>query len=379
MKKFLCLLLCFCMILPAVGLAEEDISIDEELEEVTLDDDGNEIIVDEDTGETFVIKAVSDEELDELDAEIDTSIDVNDLHINPNLPKDTINILLVGVDTHYKEMGKGLERGDVQIIVSIDPDAGTIKLSSIMRDLYVPIVGLKNSNRINIAYSQNGGAGSMSTINDLFELNIQHYVAINFYGVISIVESLGGIDVELSKAEANFINSYLKKNKAQISREYDDKKGKRTALEKKNGVQHLDGLQALIYARTRTSSSTDNDFARTSRQRHLLELLLNKVLTDDDTDYFDLLSTCLDYVKTNMNASDIWNILQTVLRSDLIQRAKEGETLLEDFRIPMDDTWKYANKNGRDVVVFRTDARQEENVKTLHEFIYGAYYPANAQ
>lgn len=379
MKKLMALLLCVCMILPLTVFAEEDIGIEEEMEEVVLDDDGNEVIVDEETGETFVIKSVSAEELEELDMEVDTSIDPANLHINRNLPTDTINILLVGVDTHYKEMGNGVERGDVQMIVSIDPDSGTIKLSSIMRDLYVPIVGLKNSNRINIAYTQNGGAGAMATINSLFEMNIQYYVAINFYGVVSIVESLGGIDVDLTKAEATFINSYLKKNKAQMSREYDDKKGQRTALEKKNGIQHLDGMQALIYARTRTSSSTDNDFARTSRQRHLLELLLNKVLTNDDTDYFGLLVTCLDYVKTNMNASDIWNLLQTVLQSGLINRAKEGDMLLEDFRIPMDGTWKYANKSGKDVVVFRTDARLKENTEELHKFIYGSYYPAQTE
>lgn len=380
MKKIISLLLCLCLILPAcaMGEDEDDVSLDELLEEeVILDEDGNEVIIDEETGEMIIIGQAEAEILEELDEDIDDTVDPNELEINPNLPTDTINILLVGVDTHYKELGTGVERGDVQIIASIDPEAGTIKLSSIMRDLYLPIPGKKNSGRINTAYSVNGGQSAMRAINHNFEMNIQYYITINFYGVIAIVESLGGIDVDLTKAEANAINAYLKKNKKQISREYDDKKGDRTALEKKAGIQHLDGLQALMYARLRHSDKNDNDFNRTSRQRHLLELLLKKVLTNDDTDYFGLLNDCMPYVKTNMSAMDIFSLMSTILRSDLIDRAKEGETLLEDFRIPMEDTWKYATEHGSSVVEYRTNDRKQQNVEALHEFIYGAYYPAN--
>ena len=361
-----------------MGEDEDDVSLDELLEEeVVLDENGNEVIIDEETGEMIIIGQAEAEILEELDEDIDNTVDPNELEINPNLPTDTINILLVGVDTHYKELGTGVERGDVQIIASIDPEAGTIKLSSIMRDLYLPIPGKKNSGRINTAYSVNGGQSAMRAINHNFEMNIQYYITINFYGVIAIVESLGGIDVDLTKAEANAINAYLKKNKKQISREYDDKKGDRTALEKKAGIQHLDGLQALMYARLRHSDKNDNDFNRTSRQRHLLELLLKKVLTNDDTDYFGLLNDCMPYVKTNMSAMDIFSLMSTILRSDLIDRAKEGETLLEDFRIPMEDTWKYATEHGSSVVEYRTNDRKQQNVEALHEFIYGAYYPAN--
>ena len=132
-----------------------------------------------------------------------------------------------------------------------------------------------------------------------------------------------------------------------------------------------------MYARLRHSDSNDNDFNRTSRQRHLLELLLKKVLTDDNTDYWGLITTCLDYVKTDMSFMDIMELASSILQSDLIDRAKGGEVLLEDFRIPMDGTWKYATENGRSVVEFRTNDRKQENIEGLHEFIYGQYYPAN--
>lgn len=386
MKKIVSLLLCLCLILPtfAMGEDDEDIEIVDllEEEEVTLDDEGNEVLIDDETGEKIIIGSVDEEMLEDLDLEIDTTVKLDDLELNHNLPEDTINILLIGVDTRYKDLGAGVERGDVQIIASIDPTSGTIKLSSIMRDLYVPIAGKKGSKRINEAYSEgteecSGGMYAMRTINRNFEMNIQHYVTINFYGVVAIVESLGGIDVDLTKAEAKAINAYLKKNKKQISKTYDDKKGDRTPLEAKAGIQHLDGLQALMYARLRHSDSNDNDFNRTSRQRHLLELLLKKVLTDDNTDYWGLITTCLDYVKTDMSFMDIMELASSILQSDLIDRAKGGEVLLEDFRIPMDGTWKYATENGRSVVEFRTNDRKQENIEGLHEFIYGQYYPAN--
>lgn len=379
MKKIVSLLLCLCLILPtfAMGEDDDDIEIEDllEEEEVILDDEGNEVLIDEETGEQIIIGQAEVEMLEELDLEMDNTVNFDELEINPNLPDGTINILLIGVDTHYKEMGTGVERGDVQIIASIDPEAGTIKLSSIMRDLYVPIPGKKNSGRINTAYSLAGGESAIRTINHNFEMNIQYYVAINFYGVISIVESLGGIDVDLTKVEAKAINAYLKKNKKQISREYDDKKGNRQALEAKAGIQHLDGLQALMYARLR---SIDSDFVRTSRQRHLLELLMTKVLTNDDTDYFGLFYDCMDYVKTNMPAGEMFNLIMTILGSDLIDRAKNGETLLEDFRIPMEDTWKYATEHGSSVVEFtNSNGGKQMNVEALHQFIYGQYYPAN--
>ena len=75
-----------------------------------------------------------------------------------------------------------MQNGDVQIIVSINKDDGSIKLTSILRDLYVTIPGYKNKNRINTAYSRGGGQLAMRTINKNFELNIENYITINFYG-----------------------------------------------------------------------------------------------------------------------------------------------------------------------------------------------------
>ena len=215
----------------------------------------------------------------------------------------------------------------------------------------------------------------MRTINHNFEMNIEHYVVINFFGLASIIDSLGGLDIELTKQEASAINAYIKKNPPAYDNQGDDYV--RVPLEKKNGVQHLDGIQAVMYARLR---SIDNDFARSARQRNLLELLLKKV-TQGGMDFnklFGLLETCLPYAKTNMSLSDLGNLAMVVLQSGLLDRVNSGAPLLEQNRIPLDGTWKYdETSSGASVVAFRTSKRLQENIEALHEFVYGDYYPAD--
>ena len=379
MKKLTALLMALCLLLPGAALAEDDeISILDVVEEVNLDG-GEEPAEDAEGGEElFISDEVQEavEAAESLEADIDDSINPDDLELNPNLPDNVVNILLVGVDTRSTTLDDGLQHGDVQIILSINKDTGAVKLTSILRDLYVTIPGYKSKNRINVAYSRGGGALAMRTINHTFELNIEHYVTINFYGLASIIDAIGGVDVDLTKAEAKAINTYLKQHPPKYDNQ--DKEYERVPLEAAAGVQHLDGVQAVMYARTR---SVDNDFGRTARQRHLLDLLLQKIMQDMTVDKFmSLMETSLPYVQTNVNASTMLNLGLSVLNSDIISRAQAGESLLDQMRIPMDETWKYdQTDSGSSVVVFRTVARREENVQALHEFIYGQYYPADAE
>ena len=382
MKRMTALLMALCLLLPGAALAEdEEISILDVVEEVNLDEGEKpaEDAEDAEGGEELFISDEVQEAMEvaeNLEADIDDSINPDDLELNPNLPDNVVNILLVGVDTRSTTLDDGLQHGDVQIILSINKDTGSVKLTSILRDLYVTIPGYKSKNRINVAYARGGGALAMRTINHTFEMNIEHYVTINFYGLASIIDAIGGVDVDLTKAEAKAINTYLKQHPPKYDNQ--DKEYERVPLEAVAGVQHLDGVQAVMYARTR---SVDNDFGRTARQRHLLDLLLRKIMQDMTVDKFmTLMETSLPYVQTNVNASTMLNLGLSVLNSDIISRAQAGESLLEQMRIPMDETWKYDQTDGgSSVVVFRTVARREENVQALHEFIYGQYYPASAE
>ena len=379
-KRLMAFMLMLCMLLPMVVMAEGEDAAADLSNEIVLDVEDAQLANEE---EFYVPE--EDEELvaaaEILDEERDDTVDPDDLYLNKNLPDHVINILLVGIDGRTEDMDSknSTQHGDVQIIVSLNKETGTIKLTSVMRDLYVEIPGYKSKQRANVAYSRGGGELAMATINKLLELNIQHYVAINFYGLASIIDSLGGLDIELTKAEATAINNYIKKNLKKGGYDNQDKDYKRIPLEKKAGVQHLDGIQAVMYARLR---SVDNDFKRTERQRHLLDLMLKKVLDDGIklSEVYKLVRACLPYAKTDMSIWDMGGLAWDVLTSGMLKKLGQGGSLMEEFRIPMGDgneaTWKYSTENGASVVVFRTTKRRQENIEALHNFIYGEYIPA---
>ncbi|MBQ7137561.1 MAG: LCP family protein [Clostridia bacterium] len=380
MKRLMAFMLMLCMLLPMAVMAEGEDAAADLSDEIVLDVEDAQLANEE---EFYVPE--EDEELvaaaEILDEERDDTVDPDDLYLNKNLPDNVINILLVGIDGRTEDMDSknSTQHGDVQIIVSLNKETGSIKLTSVMRDLYVEIPGYKSKQRANVAYSRGGGELAMATINKLLELNIQHYVAINFYGLASIIDSLGGLDIELTKSEATAINNYINKNLKKGGYDNQDKDYKRIPLEKKAGVQHLDGIQAVMYARLR---SVDNDFKRTERQRHLLDLMLKKVLDDGIklSEVYKLVRACLPYAKTDMSIWDMGGLAWDVLTSGMLKKLGQGGSLMEEFRIPMGDgneaTWKYSNENGASVVVFRTTKRRQENIEALHNFIYGEYIPA---
>ena len=398
MKRLLALILCLSLLLPvfALGEEEEDIDFSELIEEdVELDEEGNIVLQDEETEGDYDF---SDEDLEQMaeDFELDESVDPSELELNENLPDEWINILLLGLDVKgtkekklLKDQDQYAKRADVQMILSINTQDGSLKLTSIARNTEVDIPDRTSSTLIANSYGhavyKNGKYNSwvdtpdmcMRTINRNFEMNIQYYVAINFYGVVSIIEYLGGADVELTAQEAGAINTYLKKNKRAISNTYDDKNGKREALQKRDGVQHLDGLQALMYGRLR---SIDDDFHRTGRTRKLLSSLLTPTVSrikNGELKIDRLLPECTKYLKTNMNMQTMVSIINIVMHSDMIRDMDLSDSLVEEFRLPVDGTWYYGEtKGGASVNKFKTGQKQV-NTEMLHEFIYGAYYPAN--
>ncbi|MDO4483186.1 MAG: LCP family protein [Clostridia bacterium] len=378
LKRLIALSLVICLCFGTVALADDtDELLFEDLSEEELEDESE-------ASALFNLDSTAAAAAEEIEMEVDDTVDPDNLELNPNLPDHVVNILLIGIDTRDTSLDAGRDgnqHGDVQIILSINKKDGSVKLTSIQRDSYVTIPGYKNKNRINLAYSRGGGALAMRTVNHNFQMNIQYYCTINFFGLASIIDAIGGIDIEMTKVEASAINAYLRKHPPA----YDNTKGtgyKRVPLERKAGVQHLDGVQAVMYARLR---EIDNDFARTVRQRNLLELL-KKVMQDMDMDrLFDLVDACVPYVRTNMNAATMLELGMGILGSGIVQKAQSGQPLMEQFRLPMGDgkekAWSYRDIAISDrttiSVVYISDKNLQKNTEALHNFIYGAYYPAN--
>lgn len=398
MKRLLALLLCLSLFLPVLALGEEEDEWSMQEEDIELDENGNLIIRDDDTGEAFVIKTdtETEEELIEQYA-VDESIDYSELEVNENLPDNIVNILLIGVDVRGNKdtqllrdqvgnASSDVKLCDVVMILSIDKDEGTIKLTSIARDTKVEIPG-QGSHKINFAFGirhfKDGKYHSFTdkpelvvrTVNHNFELNIQHYIAVNFFGVEEIIEYLGGVDVDLTRAEAKAINAYISEHGRKMRNTYDNHSEGRTKLQAQDGVQHLDGLQGLVFARLRHVSG-GNDFQRTGRTRRLLENLLRPVaakLKSGDLDTFNLLAVLSQYFITDMNLAEMaFQLLPIVLNSPIMSDLDSAASLIEEFRIPEDKTWHYSD-DGNYVIM----NNQHETTVSLHDFIYGAYWPAD--
>lgn len=408
MKRLLALLLCLALLLPVFSLAESD-EDDWDIEDLNIED--LDIDGEEDDEDAIGSEEDTDDDWSNFpDDDQDTIINYDELEINRNCPDEVINILLIGVDTRGNEdrntdskllkdqLGSHngyAKRNDVNIILSINLFDGSLKLTSIARDLLVDIPS-KGTAPINNAFSyrhmkKNGNGLDyvedvpervIRTVNRNFQLNIKHYFAINFYGVEEIIEYFGGVDVELTAKEAKAVNSYIKKNAKAMKRTYDMHSEGRQALDtKSDGVQHLDGLQGLVFARTRHVAG-ENDLQRTGRTRRLLQALFHPIaekLKNKQLDLLNLIPELTQYMITDMSMQEIVDLAMqvwpVVRDSDMLSDMSSITSLMEEKRIPGDTTkgdlgWSYQDEK---VKLRNIQAVTED----LHDFIFGAYYPAD--
>ena len=252
--------------------------------------------------------------------------------------KDVINVLLLGRDARNAAVEYG--RTDSMIILSYNKKTNDVRMVSLLRDIYVPIEG-HGWNRINTAYAFGGIGLCINTINDVFGLDIQDYVTVDFGGLISVIDSIGGIDLDLTADEVF------------MYREMGRLPGDAAA-----GIHHMDGEFALIHARNRTLGT---DFERTRRQRDILTAIYQKVTASSSlTEVTRLITSALDMVKTNMSASTL-----ITLAADVLQNGSSIE--IDGAHVPFADT--YRGGIVREMWVIEIDFA--ENIRRMHEFLYG--------
>lgn len=192
-----------------------------------------------------------------------------------NLPKGRINILMLGSDKRPDALGIS-PRSDTLILVNLDTVTRRVSMLTIPRDLAVEIPGYPGKQKINAAYflgeQENGPGGgpalAAETVSRLFNVPVEYYVMINFEGFRTLVDTLGGIDVDVPEEIDDY--RYPSENPndpfAEIHIHFDA------------GRQHMDGKQALRYARTRHA---DNDFGRSRRQLQVILALKEKATSID--------------------------------------------------------------------------------------------------
>lgn len=241
---------------------------------------------------------------------------------------DVYNILLLGNDSRTNSIS---ERTDVMLLVSINTKTQDILLTSFLRDIYLHIPGYF-SHRLNTANALGGPALTVETIEQNFAIDIDRYAEVNFSAFVTIIDTLGGVDLHLTAAEAQTV-------------------GCGTG----DGTYHLDGEDALSFCRIR---SLDNDFGRTERQRELLEALWSDLKSISLPEAYLLMADILPEVTTDLTQSDCLNLLAI--------GTQISHYSLRSTQIPADDSWNYAMIDGMSVL--RLDF--EENIDYLRSFIY---------
>lgn len=258
------------------------------------------------------------------------------------------NVLLIGNDS--RDNGED-GRSDAMILLSISNETETIHMTSLLRDMYVEIPG-HDGNRLNAAYAYGGPALLCETIELNFGIEVNRYVLVNFQAFASLVDAVGGIDLEVTNEEVQWINAYLNEYNLLEGREmtadYLD-----TSL---SGEIHLNGPQALAYSRNRYIGT---DFGRTERQRKVLDAVIKKMPVAFATNQDELITELFPNLTTNLTQTEMFRLSMDagkLLSYDVLQTV-----------IPAEGT--YSNASIRGMSVLEVDF--EANKAIIQKEIYG--------
>ena len=211
-----------------------------------------------------------------------------------------VNILLVGQDTRNENERA---RSDSMIILSVNKNTKEINMISIMRDLYVEIPDYEGQshgyNKLNAAY-RFGGPGLLNlTLEKYLGLNIDYNVEVDFSGFKDIVDALGGIDVELNEDEVNYMNS------SEVLHDM-GKVAKGLEQDFTVGVNHLNGQEALCYARIRHVGNSD--WGRAERQRNVIQIIFQRMKKESWPKLLKVYSSIAKNLKTDMSNTQLMSV-----------------------------------------------------------------------
>lgn len=249
-----------------------------------------------------------------------------------------MNILVVGVENYQ---ANDVGRSDSMILVSIDTRHEKIKMTSIMRDLFVRVPGY-GSMKINGAFSLGGSALSVQTIESNFGVDIDRWVEVDMDAFRHLIDKMGGVEITVTDAEADLINQ----NSGEDSSKYLPGAGTYT----------LTGRQANYYARIR---AIGDDFERTQRQRNVMESVIEQFRDADLMTINDMIIAAVPEVKTNISKSEL---LKLAMNSLMYLKYP-----IEQARVPFDDAYENARSPSAGAVLVPDLYRNSEEMVA---FIY---------
>ena len=301
----------------------------------------------------FAEIAVVYSKIDKMDFK---NLDPDKLSINEGYEYDEtgyLNVALFGLDKreNVEEMGT---RSDTIIIASLNRETKEVKMSSVYRDTLLQMDD-GTYNKANAAYAFGEEEEAVAMLNRNLDMDITHYVTVDFSAMVDMIDAVDGIDVEVTEEEIPYLNNY--------ACEIIENTGVDTWGITEPGYQHLTGVQATAYARIRATEG--DDYRRTERQRLVLTKIAEKAQAVSLSSLNMMIDRVLPKVRTNFTLPEILAYAKDVKKYTI------GETL----GFPFDLDTMYYGEAGDSVV----PNNLEDNVKQLHEFLFGedGYSPSS--
>ena len=260
------------------------------------------------------------------------------------------NIALFGTDSREGAAENGEPvRSDTIIVASLNNETKEVKLVSVYRDTMLEQDG-QHYDKANVAYAQGGPEAAVNMLNRNLDLDIEDYVSVNFLAMADVVDALDGVDIELTDEEVVHMNNYCVETSEVTGKSYE-------RIEPEvGGTYHLNGVQAVSYARIRYTAG--GDFTRTERQRLLIEKVVEKAKDAGIVKINEIIDAVLPEVSTSLSASEILQMAVGVF----------DYTLGDSKGFPFDSATPESvpGYSGSYVV----PVGLENNVIQLHEFLF---------
>ena len=248
---------------------------------------------------------------------------------------EPFTILVMGVDSTADTLEKASSfNGDTLMLIAFNPHNLDATVFSLPRDTYVPIACLNGQESKVNSSGAYGTKCVINTVQNLTGINVDYYVKVDFQGVIQLVDSLGGIDVEV---EEPTIKSYLNRYNGQLC-ESNAMRSMSNMVCMDLGMQHLNGEQALAYSRNR-HGYLDGDFARNRHQQLVVEGTAKAVKNISSVnDFYKILDTITPHIDTNMQTKEmlsLYGIAKTTLSSNSNTIINVQKTFLTGYGLTM--------------------------------------------
>lgn len=287
--------------------------------------------------DTSIASSIVDDDLTDDPDSPKSEIDAMEAMIKANMESgaeslmfddNVMNVLVIGTDSRGGERG----RSDSMILMSINKKTEEIVMTSFLRDIYLSIPGV-GSSRLNHAYAYGGAELLMDTIEQNFKIKIDKYVKVDFNSFVDVIDSVGGVEINVTDEELQYFNSYLGSiNKSRGLKTSDSKLDQA-------GTYNLNGRQALAYSRIRYVGT---DFGRTQRQRTIMTKVLEKAKDLSLFEMNGLLNVLLPEITTNLTEGEIFSLVlnsMDYLGYDTVSQC-----------IPQDNTYSYLTVSGMSVL-----------------------------